>query len=251
MADSRTPDKPTWKVLETIKENDEVTSVVIAPPDGEAPTHRAGQFASIRIMTRDGWSEPHPFTISCDAHENNYRFTIKNVGDFTAQVSEWQPGTPVQCSGPLGVFCKDIDAKEHIVCIAGGVGITPFLSVLRTFRKDKAQNKILLIWSNKTLQDVFCREELEAMTKELDLTVVHMLSREHQLPFAMDQDRVHYRLGRLTREILEEFEVSPTASVYVCGPPPMQEAVLGMLQSCGVSPEHVQREAFSFSPPKK
>lgn len=250
MAEIGKNETPGWKVVQTIKENEDVTSVVIAPEDGKAPPHKAGQFASIRIMTQEGWSEPHPFTISCDAHDNSYRFTIKNVGDFTAHVGEWQPGMPVQCSGPAGAFCKDIDSKKHIVCIAGGVGITPFLSVLRTFRKEKADNQLLLFWCNKTLDDAFCREELADMTQELKLTVVHVLSRENQLPMPADQGGVHCRLGRLSRDILEEFNISSTAAFYVCGPPPMQEAVLGMLQSCGIAPEQVQREAFSFGPGK-
>lgn len=251
MSEAKEPAKNTWKVVETIKENNEVTSVVIAPAEGQAPAHKAGQFASIRIMTPEGWSEPHPFTISCDAHSQSYRFTIKNVGDFTAHVGEWKPGMEVQCSGPAGAFCKDIDSKKHIVCIAGGVGITPFLSVLRTFRQDKPENQVLLFWCNKTLDDAFCRDELAQMTREIDLTVVHVLSRENSLPLEADKGAVHCRLGRLSREILEEFEISSSAAFYVCGPPPMQEAVLGMLQACGVSPENVQREAFSFSPPKK
>ena len=246
MAEASKTDKPGWKVVQTIKENDEVTSVVIAPEAGQAPPHKAGQFASIRIMTPEGWSEPHPFTISCDAHDDTYRFTIKNVGDFTAHVDQWQPGTPVQCSGPAGAFCKDIDSKKNIVCIAGGVGITPFLSVLRTFRKEKSGNQMLLFWCNKTLDDAFCRDELAEMAEELNLTVVHVFSRENALPMPADQGGIHCRLGRLSREILEEFHISPSAAFYVCGPPPMQEAVLGMLQSCGIAPEQVQREAFSF-----
>jgi len=246
MPDADTNKAKTWKVVETIRENDDVTSVVIAPPEGEAPPHRAGQFASIRIMTPEGWSEPHPFTISCDAKSTSYRFTIKNVGDFTAHVNEWEPGTPIQCSGPAGAFCKDIDSQKHIVCIAGGVGITPFLSVLRTFRREKTENQTLLFWCNKTLADAFCRDELAEMTREMDLAVVHVLSRENSLPMEADAGGVHCRLGRLSREILEEFRIRPNAAFYVCGPPPMQQAVLGMLQSCGIPEDHVQREAFSF-----
>ncbi len=237
--------KPVWRVVETIPENNDVTSVVIEAPEGTPVYHKPGQFASIRVMTENGWSEPHPFTISCDAHDSRLRFTVKSIGDFTAGVRDWKPGTPVQCSGPMGVFCKDIDSQKHIVMIAGGVGITPFLSVLRTFRTDGATNRILLFWSNKTVEDAFARGELEVLTRHLDLTVVFLFTRSENLPESPGS-HVFHRAGRLDKQVLEEFGVSPTASCYVCGPPAMQEAVLRMLQSCGVPQERVQREAFNF-----
>lgn len=245
MADDE--EKKNWRVVKTIPESKDVTSVIIEPPEGEAAHHKAGQFASIRIMTQDGWSEPHPFTISCDATNPNYRFTIKNVGDFTASVQGLKPGTPVQCSKPLGAFCEDIENHEHIVMIAGGVGITPFLSVLRTFRSKKADNQIKLFWANKTLDDAFAVQEISQMTKDLNLQVIHVLSRQKELPGPADDGNVHIRLGHLSKEMLQEFDISPTASYYVCGPPAMQQAILGMLQSCGIDPGDVQREAFSFN----
>lgn len=243
--------KAAWHVVKTIPENKDVTSVVIAPGTGAAPPHRAGQFASIRIMTENGWSEPHPFTISCDAQSPEYRFTIKNVGDFTGGVRNWRPGDPVQCSGPAGAFCKDIEHKKNIVMIAGGVGITPFLSVLRTFRKERASNKVFLFWSNKTLEDAFARHELHEMTGELNLVIVHVLSREKRLDAPPPFDNVHVVLGRLTREIFEQFDFKQDSSFYVCGPPAMQEAMLTVLQSCGVSPDAVEQEYFSFAAPRK
>jgi predicted ferric reductase len=238
--------KPVWRVVETIPENHDVTSVVIEAPEGTPPSHRPGQFASIRVMTDGGWSEPHPFTISCDAHDNRLRFTIKSIGDFTSSIRDWKPGTPVQCSGPMGAFCKDIASQENIVMIAGGVGITPFLSVLRTFRTDGAANAILLFWSNKTVEDAFARSELEDLTRHLNLRVMLLFTRCEELPEAPPGGRVFFRAGRLDKAMLEEFGVSPTASFYVCGPPAMQEAVVGMLQSCGIARERVQREAFGL-----
>ncbi len=241
-----TKEKKSWRIVETIPENDDVTSLVIETEDGSPMHHKPGQFASIRVMTDEGWSDAHPFTISCDAHDNRLRFTVKSIGDFTAQVRKLNAGTEVQCSDPLGVFCKDIENQENIVMIAGGVGITPFLSVLRTFRTDKARNKVMLFWSNKTLADAFAEQELIEISKELDLTVVFLLTREKHIPDPPEGGRVFYHEGRLEKDMLEEYNVAPTASFYVCGPPAMQEAVLQMLQSCGISQERVQKEAFTF-----
>ncbi len=241
--------KPTWRVVKTIQENKDVTSLIIETDQDSCDLQgKPGQFASIRVMGESGWSEAHPFTISCQPCSKRMQFTIKHVDDFTTHIRDLEPGTEIQCTGPLGVFCKDIGTKEHIVMIAGGVGITPFLSVLRAFRGQQAENDILLFWANKTLADTFAKEELGQMAKELNLRVVHVLSREEP-PAPGKEDKIFYESGHLDGEIIQKYVTSPTASFYLCGPPAMQEATVEALQSCGVSSGSIQKEAFV--PPKK
>jgi ferredoxin-NADP reductase len=126
------------------------------------------------------------------------------------------------------------------------VGITPFLSVLRHFRYRKATNRVVLFWSNKTRADIFCGDELGAMTGELGLTVVHCLSREENVEgyFSPATPRVHYEKGRLSAGILESHGVTRDAAFYLCGPPPMMEAALKELQTLGVDPAAVEEERF-------
>ncbi len=245
------PTAETWRVKETIKETDEVTSLVLEGPTEAAAGRKPAQFATLRVMGPEGWSAPHPFTISCEPESPTLRFTIKNVGDFTAMVRDLKPGTPVMCQGPFGAFCKDIDAKENIALIAGGVGVTPFLSVLRHFKATGATNRTVLFWANKTLADAFAREELAELTMALDLTVAHVLSREEppaSPPSGPVRERgVYYERGRLNKDIIAKYAPSsPTTAYYLCGPPAMQETVLAELASCGVGKEAVQTEAFTF-----
>lgn len=239
-------EQPVWRVVETVPETHEITSLVIAPPEGLAVPRRPGQFALIRIKFPEGWSEQHPFTISCDAYATTLRFTIKNVGRFTARIRGLEPGTPVQCSKAMGVFCKDINQNPRIALLAGGVGITPFLSVLRTLRIDQADNQVLLFWANRTRADSFAHEEFEAMTRELRLQVVHVFSNGDVLPEPPDQGAFHYRSGFLRRELFREFGLDGGTACYLCGPPPMQEAVLTELAACGVARESVQLEGFNY-----
>lgn len=238
----------TWEVVKTERETPDVTSVVLKAPEGKVPEHTPGQFASLRVMTDQGWSKPHPFTISCapcaaDTEEGKLRFTIKNVDDFTGSVPDWQPGTKVQCAGPFGAFCKEIDQKQNIVMVAGGVGITPFLSVLRHFRRIKAHNRVLLIWANKTAADIFSLAEFTAMTRELNLQMILLLSREEP-PKEADNASVRYEHGRVTAELLRRYVDFSTASFYLCGPAAMQDFVLNELSKCGVNPADVERESF-------
>ncbi|NPU83246.1 MAG: FAD/NAD-binding family oxidoreductase [Syntrophaceae bacterium] len=239
-------EKNVWKVVRVVPENHDVNSVFLEGADEKFSARRAGQFASIRIPGPDGWSEPHPFTISAAPEDSLLRLTIKKEGAFTSAIPDLKPGTSVKVMGPLGVFCKGIDEKPEIVMIAGGVGVTPFLSVLRHFRNGKARNRVLLFWSNKTLSDTFCRDEIREMTRDLDLTVIHCLSREDDVGGYFDglAPRLLYEKGRLSADILKRHGVMRDAAFYLCGPPPMMESALKELGILGVDPAMVEEERF-------
>jgi len=240
--------KKIWKVVKTEPENYHTTSLYLEGDDEKFRKRRAGQWLSLRILRDDGWSEPHPFTISCAPEDEILRLTIKRVGAFTSSIPELKPGTPLKCEGPFGAFCKNIDQKENIVMIAGGVGITPFLSVLRHFRYIKAPNRVRLFWTNKTIDDAFATEELKEMTKELTLTCVHTLSRQKETEIYVHANtpKVSYVSGYATRELLRKYVDFSNAAFYLCGPPKMQDFVLGELEACGVDPQSVEKEKFSF-----
>jgi predicted ferric reductase len=248
----------TLKIVKVEKENYDTTSIYFTGPDMERfKGLRPGQFASIRVFKDGAWSDPHPFTLSGAPGEDALRMTIKKSGEFTSAIPDILPGTPIQCSGPFGQFCKDIGTQKEIVMIAGGVGITPFLSVLRHFRETRADNEILLFWANKTPADAFAAKELEDFTKILKLHVVHVFSRvalEEQKPAPAFEDgrpgRVSHEFGRLDQTILLRHITSTDASFYLCGPPAMQQAVLDELSQGGIDPGRVQKEAFVSSPQK-
>jgi len=242
-------DSDDWRVVEVVPEGRDVTSLVMTGPDRKP--HRPGQFGTIRVLTDQGWSEAHPFTISCGPEENAVRMTIKHAGQFTERIAALEPGAPVKFSGPYGVFLGDVEGQPRIVMVAGGVGITPFLSVLRHFRAKKADNAVILIWANKTRDDAFAAHELKEMTRELDLTVIHVLSREKTLPAATaGTDKVRFELGHVDRGLIRRHVLDAgwdaTAGFYLCGPPAMQEFVLAEMAACGIDPAAVDKEAFAY-----
>lgn len=246
------------KIVKVEKENHDTTSIYFAGLDMERFKNRKpGQFASIRIFRDGAWSEAHPFTLSCAPGEKTLRMTIKKSGAFTSAIPDIAPGTPIQCSGPYGQFCKDIGASREIVMIAGGVGITPFLSVLRHFQETGADNAILLFWANKTPDDAFAAQELEDLTKSLKLHVVHVFSRvapagQRTAPAFSDgrPGKISHEYGRLNQAMLLRHLVSTDASFYLCGPPSMQQAVLAELSRCGVDPGKVDKETFISNKPQ-
>jgi len=237
-----------WKVVKVVPENNDINSLYLEGSDEKFTHRKAGQFASLMIMRPDGWSEAHSFSISCAPEDPLLHLTIKKVGAFTSAIPDLQSGTPVKCIGPLGVFCRDIELNPVIVMIAGGVGIAPFLSVLRHFRNIKAGNKVTLFWVNKTIDDAFSSDEIGGMTRDINLTAVYCLSREDDAQRYLQQryPRVLYENGRLSGDIMKRRGVTEDAAYYLCGPSPMMEATLKELGSINVDQSAVQQEKFSW-----
>ena len=238
----------TWILERVVGETHDTTSLVLARPGDPGPFRfrRAGQFAVIRARSGRGWSEPHPFTISCAPASEVLRFTIKAVGAFSAGVRALPPGTPFLCEGPYGAFYPDFGREKRIVMIAGGVGITPFLSFLRHAARSAPDTGFTLIWANKTHADIIAMDELRALAQPPFLKVVHVLSQE---PGGLPEsgEAVVYERGRVGAEVLAKHAARSPATYYLCGPSPMQEAVLAALRGAlGVRPREVKRELFFF-----
>ena len=240
--------KNIWNVVKVVPENHEIYSLYLEGSDEKFAKRKAGQFVSISIMKPDGWSEPHPFSIASAPEDSILRMTIKKAGQFTSAIPDLKPGTEVRCMGPLGVFCKDIDTKPKIFMMAGGVGITPFLSVLRHFRNIKAKNIVTLFWVNRTMEDVFATEEIQEMTRDLTLRVVYCLSRADDVEGYYRQERpgVFYEKGRLSGEILKRHGATKDASFHLCGPPPMMESAIAEAGSLNVDQKAIEKENFSW-----
>lgn len=95
--------------------------------------YQAGQFSFFSFQDDQVGTESHPFTISSSPKEENLFITVKNLGDYTANISKVKFGAEVLIQGPFGAFSyKKIPNKKQ-VWIAGGIGVTPFLSMLKDF----------------------------------------------------------------------------------------------------------------------
>lgn len=234
-------------IREVRPENELVTSLFI---DGEIDPsfmqRRAGQFLSIQTFDGEVWSKPHPFTISNAPEDDFLQMTIKNVGAFTSTIRGLKPGTEVRCRGPFGSFCSGIESESKTVMVAGGIGITPFLSVLRHFIRVGNPGELTLLWANNREQDLFAQDELLAMTETLNLKLIHVIMEE--CAGLKTGTRCFYERGYIAPEIFERNQLPVDASFYLCGSPAMQEFVLKQLAAYGVDSENVAKESFHKNP---
>jgi predicted ferric reductase len=242
-----------WSVAEAVEETHDTRSLGLAPAESIGPfgLRHAGQFATIRLKRRVGWTEPRPFTISSPPGDEQLRFTIKKAGWLSAAAHSLRPGARLFCEGPYGVFTPDFERERNLVLIAGGVGVTPFLSAIRYAHRAAPQTHVTLVWGNKTPADIIAREELENLTKCMWLKVVHVFSVHGegagpgQPPADGGAAGVFYERGFVKSELLKKHVDPHGASFYLCGPPAMQRFVLRELRKAfGVRRRQVKRELF-------
>lgn len=200
---------------------------------------RPGQFAWLKLAHAPHALAEHPFSYSSSAaRPDRPAFTIKAYGGFTRRIPQLLgPGTRVLLDGPHGSYRPRARA-ERFVLIAGGIGITPIISMLRTAADAGDRRPFVLLYGGRRWEEVTFREELERLGRRLDLEVVHVLT---DPPEHWTGERGFIDGALLARRLPRDMR---GADVFVCGPPPMLPAALAGLHRLGVAPEHVHAEQF-------
>jgi 3-phenylpropionate/trans-cinnamate dioxygenase ferredoxin reductase subunit len=218
-------------------------TVVLHAIGHEGIPFEAGQFAWLKLGGSPFVFEEHPFTIASTATEPwRKEFTIKALGDFSELVAGLRPGRTVYLDGPHGRFTLADLPANGFVFVAGGVGVTPMLSMLRTMADDSDPRPALLLVGGRTVGDLVHRDEIARLVERLDLTVAEVV--------AEPPDRWAGERGFINRAVIERY--LPGArdrrrrQWFVCGPPPMISAVLRDLRTLGVPRSHVQTERFDM-----
>ncbi|MEJ2655884.1 MAG: hypothetical protein P8012_01650, partial [Desulfobacterales bacterium] len=156
-------------------------SVSISNPGMRNLDYIPGQFAFITPVSRYVSREEHPFTIaSSPSRPEVLQFVIRSAGDWTGRINRLKAGETVIVDGPYGLFSHvAVSEKEPIVMIAGGIGITPMLSMVRYMADVEDRRKVLLIWSNKTAEHIVFLEEFKKLENTLQhFRIIHVFTRE-------------------------------------------------------------------------
>ena len=170
--------KFSYRLAEVRSERGNATTLVVEPNGHAGMSFKAGQYAWMTVGQTPYALQQNPFSFSSSAfHPKRLTFTAKPAGDFTASWAEMTPGTPVFLDGPYGAFTlKDRADKRGSVFFAGGVGITPILSMLRTLAERKDTRPCILFYGSKSREEILFREEIADFESALNLRVIHVLS---------------------------------------------------------------------------
>jgi len=197
-----------------------------------------GQFVNLRFQ---GDTRFHAFSIASSPKEGGMiELYIKRVREFTTKLFAAEPGTELECMAPMGAFLgKELWRNDDLVMIAGGVGVTPFLSVLRWARDFHVVDRhVWLFLANRTRDRIVAEEELRALDALPNTHVVLSLTREE--PDGWDGET-----GYFTRDVLERHLHRLDGKTFAtCGPGRLVEAVCATLAEAGVPPERIKKESW-------
>lgn len=230
-----------WRVAEVRPEQGTSWTLVLEPEGHRGVRFEAGQFVWLTLGPTPFSLQQHPFSMSSSAeHEDRLELTIKAAGDFTERIGETPVGTRAFLEGPYGAFTLREGDRRGAVFVAGGVGITPVMSMLRTLRDRGDRRRLVLVYGNVSQEETLFWDELHALARELDLTYVPVLE---EPPPDWDGER-----GRVTPEVLDRHLPPPEApfDYYVCGPEPMMDVVEAHLLARGVPARRVFSERFQI-----
>ena len=232
-----------------------IWELVIKHSMNKQMSYQAGQFAWLKIGSSSPIPE-NPFSIaSCSQQKSSeISFLIKDVGDFTHQISQLQIGQKVFIDGPYGNFGTEASLVEHdeLVMIAGGIGIAPMISVLRQIERDQdpkvLAKKILLIYGNRVVEQAVNLKEMMNLESFKHLEVVQLVSE----PSSHWQGQTGVLDSATLEKILSAHQINlKSAQFMICGPAEMIDSVEISLDQFGAPLANIASEKFQYDFGKK
>ncbi|CAM3807509.1 NO-inducible flavohemoprotein [Alkalicoccus chagannorensis] len=228
------------EVVEKVQESSEITSFYLRRQQEQPmPAFAPGQYLSIKAeIDGEPYTHIRQYSLSDAPGQEHFRISVKKEEGPAGMVSTWlhehvEPGQMLPVSAPAGDFTID-NEKRPAAFLAGGVGITPLMSMIKEQQARQPDRPLTLVHAVRT-------EEAAALTNEpaADTLAGSFLVAETPVdPEAVDA------VGRLTPELLEQFLPADTADVYLCGPEAFMEAAAGLLLGRGFTTDQIHYEYF-------
>ncbi|GAA3508535.1 FAD-binding oxidoreductase [Aquimarina addita] len=196
-------------------------------PQTESFKYKAGQFGFFTFPDISK-REQHPFTLSSHPHDETLKITVKGLGDYTNDMSsKLSTGNIANVEGPYGMFSSSHSKEREQVWIAGGIGITPFLSLI----KDYYTNKVTLYWCVNNESEAHYKNDFEKIEKENPLFEFILWD---------SSERGHITVDDLSLRDPEK------KSYLICGPDALKKNMVKQLKADGVKQRNIYDEEFAF-----
>ena len=232
-----------YQIVEVCEEVDNVFSLILEPLGFDLPDFHPGQVAWLTVRRSPFSLRRHPFSVSSSVYNRKqFTFTIKELGDFTKTIRDLKKGETVYVDGPFGYYDVTSPENKGIVLIAGGIGIAPAMSVLRSMSDGKDPREVLLFYGHKHIEHVVFDEELKKL-EESSLNFKNFVVIE-QPP----EDWQGYK-GFITSDIMRKELPSNYRDLcyFVCGPLPMMSAIRKIMTRLEVPASNVHYEEFNMA----
>jgi predicted ferric reductase len=217
-----------------------VVRVTLKPEASCHFPYNPGQFAYFRFQGSLPGREEHPFTISSSPDDSDLAVTVKNVGDWTGRLAGAKKDDKVFVDGPYGLFTPQQN-ERHKVFIAGGIGITPFLSMLKSRRVLAGDYKKLLYWRARDRADLFADKELKEIETATESFIYNPVV-SNELPDDADKGAA---IHKWIEKTIDEYGAD-NLEFFICGPLPMNETVRKIRISLKIKRRYIHIEKFSM-----
>jgi ferredoxin-NADP reductase len=220
-------DKHIVKVLETSELTHNVKRFVVQKPNGYS--FQPGQATEIAINTEELRSQPRPFTFTSTNHSSELEFIIKiykGHNGITEKLNEVKAGDELILHGVFGT----IEYKGEGLFLAGGAGITPFVSIFRDLRLQGKTNNNTLLFANRSPEDIILEQELKAMLGKNYYDVLENHMGKESLS------------GPINKDLLLPYVNQNPGFYYICGPEKFTEAMISHLQELNVDKHKIVYE---------
>ena len=213
----------------------------LTSPDWQG--HTPGQHVDVRLTAEDGYQAQRSYSIGSAPAEGWLDLTVEDIaeGEVSPYLAEFlQPGDMLELRGPTGgYFTWTPQEGGPLLLVAGGSGVVSLMSMLRLRQEVGSTVLTTLLVSSRDETDIIYREELEPLSADPTLRVVHTLTRGHPA------DWIGYT-RRIDAAMLADVVGAPEPSglAYVCGPSGLVEAGAGNLVTLGYAPDRVRTERF-------
>ncbi len=239
-------------VTEVRKTIRDAVVVTLAPRNGGNFDFVQGQYLTFR-RDFDGTEVRRSYSICSGRNEGLLQVGIKKVdgGAFSNWANdELQPGMVVEAMEPMGTFHAELhpEAAKSYLGFAGGSGITPVLSILKTVLAEEPMARFTLVYANRGVSTIMFREELEDLKNHYmgRLSVIHVLE--------SDAQEIELFRGRIDAEkcaaLFEHWiDVTSVDTAFICGPEPMMLGISAALKDHGLTKEQIKFELFKSAQP--
>jgi propane monooxygenase reductase subunit len=211
--------------------------------DDEPLTFRPGQYVDIRIPGHE--DEHRSFSMAnlpSDSGELEFMIKLYPGGRFSGLLADdaIKPDDEVSVTGPYGVFTLRTSSPRRLLFIGGGAGMAPILCLLRAMREAGVERPAVYYYGARRPTDLFHQEQLEELVRELpDFAFVPALSEP------VEDDGWSGETGLIT-DVVERLEDDlAEVDAYLCGPPPMVDAAIALLEAKGVPEAHIYYDKFT------
>jgi ferredoxin-NADP reductase len=207
------------------------------------PGHLPGQHVDVRLTAEDGYQAQRSYSIASAPAAGRLDLIIEEIadGEVSPYLSEeLRPGDRLELRGPIGGYFTWTEANGGpLLLVGGGSGVAPLMSMLRYRETIGSAIPATLLYSSRSWDEIIFREELERLSTDPVVRVIHTLTRSHP-------DEWNGYTRRIDAAMLEDVAGSPEQGrlAYVCGPTPLVENVASALVSIGYPPARVKTERF-------